>query len=197
VAHTDDEPDEAAALSSMALSETFEATFVREYPKMVAIAAAVSGSRADAEDIAQEALSRLHRRWFQVRGFDKPGAWLRRITINLALSRRRRLASEARAVLRLSSRSTSVTLPETRADDEHVWHLVAGLPPRQRAAIALHYLEDRPIDEIAEILDISPSTARVHLHRARETLGRQLDAGGAATGNGSAPGSTIETREAR
>ena len=56
-----------------------------------------------------------------------------------------------------------------------VWNAVAQLPKNQRAAIALHFLEDRSITEIADILDISPSTARVHLHRARQTLSDCLE----------------------
>ncbi len=51
---------------------------------------------------------------------------------------------------------------------------MAKLPGKQRAAIALHYLEDRPINEIAEILDISHATARVHLHRGRQALAKTL-----------------------
>jgi RNA polymerase sigma-70 factor (ECF subfamily) len=44
----------------------------------------------------------------------------------------------------------------------------------QRAAIVLFYFEDRPVSEIAEILDCAPSTAKVHLHRARKTLAERL-----------------------
>lgn len=80
---------------------TFDAMFVAEYPKMVALASAVCGSRAHGEDIAQEAMSRLNRNWTRVQGFGKPGAWVRRVTINLALSQKRKLISEAKAVLRL------------------------------------------------------------------------------------------------
>lgn len=152
--------------------ESFEGTFVREYSRMVALAAAVSGSRAHAEDIAQEAMSRLDRNWRRVSEYDKPGAWLRRVTINLALSQKRRLASEARAIVRLGPRSA--TLPDPAADHQPVWDAVAGLPRQQRAAVALHFLEDRSIAEIADILEISPSTARVHLHRARQALRERL-----------------------
>ena len=44
------------------------------------------------------------------------------------------------------------------------------LPPQQRAAVALFYLEDRPVAEVAEIIGCSPSTAKVHLHQARKRL---------------------------
>ena len=151
---------------------SYEALFIDEYPKMVALAAAVSGSRVFAEDLAQEAMHRLDRNWAKVQGFQSPGGWVRRVTINLALSHRKRLANEAKARLRLAI--TPTTLPPIAAEHEPVWQAVAALPRNQRAAVALHYLEDRSIEEIADILDISPSTARVHLHRGRQKLRDQL-----------------------
>lgn len=168
-----DDDASAASSSEQAVAPTFDAMFVREYPNMVALAAAVSGSRAHAEDIAQEALGRLNRKWSQVQSFDKPGAWLRRVTINLALSQKRRLLSEAKAVLKLGS--APPTIAAAPRDDDSLWSMVAELPKQQRAAIALLYLEDRSIDETAEILGISSSTARVHLHRARQTLRTRLN----------------------
>lgn len=155
--------------------QSFEACFVAEYPKMVALAAAVSGSRVYAEDIAQDAMGRLNREWANVQHFDKPGAWLRRVTINLALSQKRRRLNEAKALLRMGVPES--TLPAPRTEDAAVWTFVAELPKQQRAAVALHFLEERSIDEIADILEISASTARVHLHRARTTLRTRLEEG--------------------
>jgi len=134
---------------------------------MVALAAAVSGSNLAAEDIAQEALVRAYRRWDRVGGLDKPGAWLRRVTINLALSNRKRAATELKARLRLGPQPTLTPAP---AEHDHIWAAVRKLPGQQRAAIALHYLEDRPVAEIAQILDCAESTAKVHLHRGRTAL---------------------------
>jgi RNA polymerase sigma-70 factor (ECF subfamily) len=74
-------------------------------------------------------------------------------------------------MLRLADPST---LPEPDVADDRVWRAVGKLPGKQRAAIALHYLEDRSIEEIAEILEVSPATARVHLHRGRQALARTL-----------------------
>ena len=151
---------------------TFDALFVAEYSKMVALAGAVSGSRAHAEDIAQEAMSRLSENWTKVQGFDKPGAWVRRVTINLALSRKRKLVSEAKALMRIGA--PEATIPPLPVEDAGVWAAVAGLPKQQRAVVALHFLEDRTFNEIADILEISPSTARVHLHQARQSLHDRL-----------------------
>ncbi len=150
----------------------FEALFVEEYPKMVALSAAVSGSLLQAEDLAQAAMSRLDREWDHVQGLDRPGAWLRRVTINLALSHRRRLVTEARVRLRLVGAPS--TIPPSGAEHEPVWRAVAALPGKQRAAIALRYLEDRSVDEIADILGIAPATARVHLHRGHRALREHL-----------------------
>ena len=77
----------------------FETFFRREYKPMVALAAAVSGSAELAEDVAQEAMVRARRHWDRVSTYDKPGTWVRRVTINLALSSRRKLAREAKARL--------------------------------------------------------------------------------------------------
>lgn len=148
---------------------TFEAVFVAEYPRMVALAAAVTGRRDHAEEIAAEAMARLEASWTKVQGYESPGGWVRRVTINLAVSRKRRLVTESRAIVRLGNRPAP-TIAATPAHDEPIWAAVAALPRRQRAVIALHYLEDRSITEIADICGISPATARVHLHRGRATL---------------------------
>ena len=172
--------DEGAPMDTQPLADlerpapSFDRLFVDEYRAMVALAAAVSGDRSVAEDLAQEAFSRLSQRWDQVSGYERPGAWLRRVVINLALSRRRRLLSEARARIRLRNRPPP-TLPSPPSDHADLWAAVAELPAQQRAVVALHYLDDLPLTEIAAILDISPSTARVHLHRARTALRDRLD----------------------
>ena len=75
---------------------------------------------------------------------------------------------------RLRLRSPAPELAPVPSEHEAVWEAVASLPRQQRAVVALHYLEDRPIEEIAEMLEIAPSTARVHLHRARHALRERL-----------------------
>ena len=157
-------------------AEPFDAFYLREFPAMVAIAAAVSGSRVAAEDIAQEAMVRAHRNWAKVGAYDKPGAWARRVTINLATSTLRRAAVDVKARARMAATSAA-PLPAEPANDRPVWKAVRRLPGKQRAAIALHYLEDRSVAEIADILECSPSTAKVHLHRGRTRLAELLDEG--------------------
>jgi len=159
------------------LSADFDAFYRRELPALVALAAAITGNTIDAEDLAQEALLRAYNRWDEVSTYDKPGAWVRRVTVNLALNNRKRVGAELKAKLRIRNRDRSrpagVEPHPPRFDD--VWSAVTQLPGQQRAAVALHYLEDRPVTEIAEILDCSESTARVHLHRGRNALASLLE----------------------
>lgn len=157
---------------------SFDAFYRRELPAMVALAAAVTGTHAGAEDIAQEAMVRAFREWHQVAGYDKPGAWLRRVTINLALSGRRRAAADVRARLRLARDQrppSAAGLSPSPAEHAALWAAVRRLPGHQRAAVALCYLEDRSAAEIAEILGCAEPTARVHLHRGRAALAEMLE----------------------
>lgn len=153
--------------------ESFEAFYRREFRATVALAFALSGSRLGAEDLAQEAMLVAHRRWDEVCRLDRPDAWVRRVVSNMAVSWHRRRMSEGRALARLAGRRQEV-LPALEPVDDQFWREVRSLPGKQAQAIALHYLEDMSVVEIAEVLDCSPSTAKVHLHRGRKALGAKL-----------------------
>jgi RNA polymerase sigma-70 factor (ECF subfamily) len=58
--------------------------------------------------------------------------------------------------------------------DVDLANAIGELPPRQRSAVVLFYFEDRPMQEIADILGCSVSTGWVHLHRARKRLAALL-----------------------
>jgi RNA polymerase sigma-70 factor, ECF subfamily len=151
---------------------TFEDFFRREYPAMVALAAAVSRSPEAAEDLAQEAMIRARRHWHRIGAFERPGAWVRRVTINLSLNSRRGGAREARTRLAWWERREPAGLPQ--APDQDLLDALHALSPHQRAAVSLHYLEDRSTPEIADLLGCSESTVRVHLHRGRLALAHHL-----------------------
>lgn len=164
----------APEASPVKIRETFEAFYLREFPKIVAITASMSGNRALAEDIAQNAMLKAHRHWEKIASYDKPGAWVRRVAINEATSALRRKATEARALIRLGG-EPAVALPPPPPEDQSIWAAVAALPKKQRAAVTLFYLEDRSTLEIADILDCSEATARVHLHRGRKRLAEMVE----------------------
>ena len=157
--------------------EDFGGFYRREYPAVVALTYALCGRPGVAEELAQDAFLTTHHKWDEVARYEYPGAFVRRVVINAAVSHRRRLAAEARALGRLSARAHP-TVPPLEGDTAACWRVVRELPPRQAQAIALFYLEDRSTHEIAEIMDCAEATVRVHLHRARTTLARRLGAPG-------------------
>ena len=151
-------------------SETFEEFYAREFPAVVGLAFALSGSRTASEDLAQEAFLAAHRDWDRV---DRPDVWVRRVVSNMSTSMLRRRYAEARAITRLAF-GTTMTMPELSADDAEFWAAVRSLPRRQARVIALRYLDDRPVAEIAEILGTAEGTVKKHLHEGRQTIIRRL-----------------------
>ncbi|HYI62297.1 MAG TPA: SigE family RNA polymerase sigma factor [Acidimicrobiales bacterium] len=151
----------------------YETFFRAEYPRLVTLASAMTGDRRMAEELAQEALLRAHKRWARIASYDMPGAWVRRVTINLATSARARRGREQRTLDRLGAERPPLA-PYDYSDDDF-WSLVRQLPRRQAAAVALHYLEDRPVAEVAAVLGCAEGTAKAHLHKGRAALARRLD----------------------
>jgi RNA polymerase sigma-70 factor (ECF subfamily) len=151
---------------------SFDAFYRQEYRSVVALAAALSGSRWAAEDLAQEAFSAAYREWDRVRGYEAPNLWVRRVVANKSVSLIRRSVAEARARARLGDGRTPLdALPD---DSEDVWDAVRRLPKRQTQAIALVYLDGLSIDEAAVVLGCAAVTVKTHLKRGREALARKL-----------------------
>ncbi|HEX7133790.1 MAG TPA: sigma-70 family RNA polymerase sigma factor [Iamia sp.] len=163
------------ARAAEARTSGFEAFFRDEYPRLVALLVAVTGSRPVAEELAQEALLRAHVRWDRIVRYDRPGAWVRRVALNLASHHRRRRRSEQSAVDRLGRQRPAEPYSYGDSAGDDFWALVRRLPPRQAAAVALHHLEDRPVVEVAAILGCAEGTAKAHLHKGRAALARLLD----------------------
>lgn len=154
-------------------AETFEQYYQRDYRKLLGLAFVLTGSLGPAEDLCQEALTEAHRKWATISGYDKPGAWVRRVMVNKGSSRRRKLRSEAKALLRLGTRAELQVEPTERTLE--VWEAVRRLPERQSQAIALHYWDDLPRSDIAEILGCSDETVKTHLKRGRAALAEHLE----------------------
>jgi RNA polymerase sigma-70 factor (ECF subfamily) len=159
--------------TKIVVGPAFDLFYRKEYPAVVGLIYALSGSRWAAEDLAQEAFLRAYRDWDRVRGYAAPGAWVRRVAVNLAMSRFRRIGAEGRALSRLVSRSAH---PFEVAASEHddFWRAVRRLPKRQAQVVALFYLEDRGISDIAQVLGITPDAVKASLHEGRRSLARRL-----------------------
>ncbi len=151
---------------------SFDQFVEREYGGVLALVIAVHGA-ADPEDIVQEAFLRAERHWPRLADAEFRRLWVRRVALNLAVSRFRRVRAESKALLRLASRPDparrALAVPSTE-----VWDQVRRLPRRQAQVIALRYLEDRPIADIARLLDVAEGTVRALLHQGRSNLARAL-----------------------
>jgi RNA polymerase sigma-70 factor (sigma-E family) len=166
-----------AASPVVRLPGRFEHFYLQEYPGVVALAYALSGSRAGAEDIAQEAFLRAYRDWDRVGSYEHRVAWVRRVVANLATSGLRRRVVEARALLRLAGRWEPAVDPMP-AENAEFWAAVRALPSRQAQAVALYYLEDRSIQQTAAVLGCAEGTVKAHLAKARRNLARRLQVDG-------------------
>jgi RNA polymerase sigma-70 factor (ECF subfamily) len=146
----------------------FTAFFREEFAGVLRTVELMLRDRARAEEITQEAFVQLYLNWAKISRYERPDAWVRRVAIRLMMRsvRRDRLWRLVRGGL----------LPST--PERPIRYDLAGairqLSGRQRAAIVLHYYEDRPVTEVARILGCSESTARVQLHRGRKRLAQLL-----------------------
>lgn len=141
------------------LHPQFEDFYAQHFALATRWAVGLTGQRADAEDLAHEALLKVEARFSRL---DKPGAYLRRALVNVCRSwhrartrsRLRELRSQDPANITCLNTSTVETL-----------ELLAGLPYKQRAAIVLRFWADWSDADIAKALACRASTVRVLVHR--------------------------------
>ncbi len=155
-------------------TEDFDVFYRSEYRSVLGLAIVLSGDRSAAEELVQDAFLATYKAWDRVGVLDNPGAWVRRLVANRAVSRFRRLATEAKALVRLTPEPSVDSASATEAALD-VWHRVRDLPKRQAQVVALTYLEDLPRRDVAAILEVSEETVKTHLDRARATLATMLN----------------------
>lgn len=162
-----------AALIGEPSAADFDRFYREQYKAVVGLAYALTGSRTAAEELAQDAFTTTYRKWSSVSGYDNPEGWVRQVVANASRSWGRRKGAELRALTKIGGRRQPLVELIEPAND--FWAAVRSLPTRQSQVVALHYLEDRPVDEIAAILDLGPGTVKKHLHRGRAALARKLE----------------------
>jgi RNA polymerase sigma factor (sigma-70 family) len=129
---------------------------------MVRLAFALTGSRATAEDVVQDAFVRVHAKWS---GVQHPPPYLRRAVVNACRSSRRRHARER-------ERALATVEPSVELGADELFDALERLPYRQRAAIALRFYEGLPDADVAEALDCRVGTVASLVHRGSRSYGR-------------------------
>lgn len=132
------------------------------------------GDRYLADDLTQNTLAKVYRKWSQISGLEFPEAYTRRVMVREYASwRRRRAASEI-----LTANPEDLRLAHDTLDDhsdlvvevDAIWRLLGTLPPKQRAVLVLRYYLDQDDHQTAETLGCSTSTVRSNAARALASL---------------------------
>lgn len=155
-------------------ANAFDGFYRGNYASVVRLAYSLCGSMQIAEELAQEAFVTAHQRWERLHGFDRPDLWVRRVVINRSISYRRRQATERRALEQLNDREPPDPTDDLPLGDAELWAALRELSPRQAEALALFYVEDQPISEVAKILGLGEETVKTHLKRGRAALAERL-----------------------
>jgi len=162
-----------AHLATVSAVRSFENFYEAEYAGVVRLAVALTGRRDVAEELAQESFVAAYRRWSRVAALDDPAGWVRRVATNRAVSSGRRYVTELRLLTRL--RQERPLLPgDAQVVDDELWVVVRNLPRRQAQVLALAFVEDRPVADIAELLGCGEETVRTHLRRGRRAVAERL-----------------------
>jgi RNA polymerase sigma-70 factor, ECF subfamily len=163
-------PAEEADVGETAPSfeEFYEATFRRLFTALCL----VTGTRHEAEEVAQEAFVRVFERWDHVGVLEDPTAYLFRVSMNVFRSRYRRASLGLRRVLFFAPAQTD----DLAAVETHdaVVRLLQGLDPKQRAAVLLTAILDYPAEEAGRMLGLRASSVRSLTTRARARMKHEV-----------------------
>lgn len=149
-------------------SAEYDWWFRAAYPSVSRTVFLILHDQAQAEEISQDAFVQLYRHWPTVQGYERPDLWVRRVAIRLAV---RQVKRER---MRRQRERLAVVVPHDRLPDPDVLRAIATLSPMQRAVVVLHYWADDSVFDIALALQVSESTVKQHLFRARARLATVL-----------------------
>lgn len=139
-------------------------------------AVVLTGSPDAAEDVTQVVLLRVHRSFCDYSPSGRLTSWLYRIVKNVVVDMDRKTRRERERIDQLTSDNLAAWLPK-RSDTltllgaaDQLTRFMRNLSPQQRAVLDLVELQGFTARETAEMLEISPATVRVHLHRAKAAM---------------------------
>lgn len=144
--------------------------FQRHAADGVRLAYLITGNRALAEDLVQDAFVRLAGRLVHLRDPDNLEPYLRRTIVNLANAHFRRRKVERRYL------ESEAALPEVAqagpdaSEREAVWAVLRSLPTRQRTALVLRFYEDLSESQTAEAMGCRPGTVKSLVSRGMDKL---------------------------
>ena len=150
---------------------SFRWFFEAEYRRLCEALYLLTRDAYEAEDLAQEAMTRALERWDRVGTMDSPAGYVYRTALNLNRKRIRRLVVAARRALSdVPPQDDSGTVD----DRQDVRQALTSVSPREREALVLVDWLEMNAEEAGHLLGIAPGAVRVRLHRGRAKLRDQL-----------------------
>ena len=126
------------------------------------------GSRADAEDVVQEAFVRLLRRPAAFADGEHEKRWLLRVAVNLC-------RDQLKGFWRKRAVELEPGLPAQDPESLGLAEAIVALPEQYKGPIHLHYCEGYSVAEIGEILKLGQSAVKMRLKRGRDLLRREME----------------------
>ena len=144
---------------------SFEDLFREQYEAMIRVAFLLVGSRAEAEDVVQDAFARINLRWKRI---GNPRGYLHRCVVNRShdLLRRRRIEQRFWWLHRAET---------SELDADELSDALAKLPTERRTAVVLRYYAGFSEKQIAEAMGVRPGTVKSMVHRAMAELKRVIE----------------------
>jgi RNA polymerase sigma factor (sigma-70 family) len=161
-----------ASLDDLEASRTFEAFYEAEARTLFRRVWLVTGNRAEAEEIMQDAFLLVWQRWDRVIGMDDPVGYLYRTAMNLFRKRYRRAMLAVRRTVGLASSNDDFADADDRQD---VRHVLATLPPRQRAALVLTEMLGFTSKEAGDALGVTDATIRSLTRHGRDAFRKVME----------------------
>jgi RNA polymerase sigma-70 factor (sigma-E family) len=148
-------------------------------PALLRLAYTLTGNKADAEDVVQEALARALPRWERISRVEDVDAYVRRMVVNAHTSWWRRWKRRESPVAEL--RDTVVVDHGAGVDDRRrLWLACQALPEAQRTAVVLRYYEQLEYAEIADLTGVREGSVRSRVSRGiaalRDAMGEEEQA---------------------
>jgi RNA polymerase sigma-70 factor (ECF subfamily) len=151
----------------------FEDFFRVQTQSLYAHLCLITGNRAEAEELAQDAFLKVWERWDRVAHMEEPVGYLYRTAMNLFRKRYRRAVLALRKTVSADVRRDEFTTAEDRSV---VAQALVELTPRQRAALVLTELIGFSSGEAGRMLGVSPGTVRVLALQGRAAMKQHLEA---------------------
>ncbi len=151
---------------------TFEGFFEDQKERLLRILSVITGSRPEAEDLAQEAFTRVFERWETVAAMEDPAGYLHRTAMNLFRNQYRRARV---ALARTVGLGPDQDVFKPVEDRDAAARALGALTPRQRAALVLTDALGYSGEETGRLLGIKSSTVWALTHQARASLRRTVE----------------------